>query len=179
MYKKNCIMKYISKLLALFAIGMMATACSNDVNEVNHPLTVTTPSVTSVSGNSAIVTLSATGSHITYRGVCYSTSPNPTISDGKVYATSKDMVLTIGGLAKSTTYYVRGFAQTSYDVKYSEEVSFTTTTSESVEDDPQTEGPSALKRVSVHDPSIVWDQVRRRVPIMSLAHTVLPLSVTT
>ena len=150
-------MKYISKLLALFAIGMMATACSNDVNEVNRPLTVTAPTVTSVSGSSAIVTLTATGSHITHRGVCYSTSPNPTISDDKVYSTSKDMVLTIGGLAKSTTYYVRGFAQTSYDVVYSDEVSFTTSSSESTEDDPQTEGPSALKRVSVHDPSVVWD----------------------
>ena len=151
-------MKYISKLLALFAIGMMATACSNDVSEVNYPLTVTTPAVTSVSGSSAIVTLTATGSHITHRGVCYSTSPNPTVDDDKVLATSKDMVLTIGGLSKSTTYYVRGFAQTSTDVKYSEEVSFTTSATESVEDDPQTEGPSALKRVSVHDPSIVWDQ---------------------
>lgn len=158
MYKMNCIMKYISKLLALFAIGMMATACSNDVCEVNYPLTVTTPAVTSVSGSSAIVTLTATGSHITHRGVCYSTSPNPTVDDDKVLATSKDMVLTIGGLAKSTTYYIRGFAQTSTDVKYSEEVSFTTSATESVEDDPQTEGPSALKRVSVHDPSIVWDQ---------------------
>ena len=151
-------MKYISKLLALFAIGMMATACSNDVCEVNYPLTVTTPAVTSVSGSSAIVTLTATGSHITYRGVCYSTSPNPTFDGDKVLGTSKDMVLTIGGLSKSTTYYVRGFAKTNTDVKYSEEVSFTTTATESVEDDPQTEGPSALKRVSVHDPSIVWDQ---------------------
>ena len=150
-------MKYISKLLALFAIGMMATACSNDIKEVNYPLTVTTPTVSSISGSSAIVTATATGSHIIHRGVCYSTSPNPTISDDKVYSTSKDMVLTIGGLAKNTTYYVRGFAQTSFDVAYSSEVSFTTTSSESTEDDPQTEGPSALKRVSVHDPSVVWD----------------------
>ena len=150
-------MKYISKLLALFAIGMMATACSNDLNEVNLPLTVTVPTVSSVSGSSAVVTATATGSHITHRGVCYSTSPNPTVSDDKVYSNSKDMVLTIGGLAKSTTYYVRGFAQTSYDVAYSDEVSFTTTSSESAEDDPQTEGPTALKRVSVHDPSVVWD----------------------
>ena len=153
----NRIMKYISKLLALFAIGMMATACSNDIKEVNTPLTVTAPTVSSISGSSAIVTATATGSHITHRGVCYSTSLNPTISDDKVYSTSKDMVLTIGGLAKTTTYYVRGFAQTSYDVVYSDEVSFTTTSSESAEDDPQTEGPSALKRVSVHDPSVVWD----------------------
>jgi len=150
-------MKYISKLLALFAIGMMATACSDDINEVNYPLTVTTPTVTAVSGSSAIVTAKATGSHIIHRGVCYSTSTNPTISDDKVYSASKDMVLTIGGLAKSTTYYVRGFAQTSYEVVYSDEVSFTTTSSESADDDPQTEGPSALKRVSVHDPSVVWD----------------------
>lgn len=153
----NRIMKYISKLFALFAIGMMATACSNDINEVNLPLQVTTPTVSSISASSAIVTATATGSHITHRGVCYSTSLNPTISDDKVYSTSKDMVLTIGGLAKTTTYYVRGFAQTSYDVVYSDEVSFTTTSSESAEDDPQTEGPSALKRVSVHDPSVVWD----------------------
>ena len=153
----NRIMKYISKLLALFAIGMMATACSNDIKEVNYPLTVTTPTVSSISGSSAIVTATATGSHIIHRGVCYSTSPNPTISDDKVYSTSKDMILTIGGLAKNTTYYVRGFAQTSFDVVYSSEVSFTTTSSESTEDDPQTEGPSALKRVSVHDPSVVWD----------------------
>ena len=153
----NRIMKYISKLLALFAIGMMAAACSNDINEVNLPLQVTTPTVSSISASSAIVTATATGSHITHRGVCYSTSLNPTISDDKVYSTSKDMVLTIGGLAKTTTYYVRGFAQTSYDVVYSDEVSFTTTSSESAEDDPQTEGPSALKRVSVHDPSVVWD----------------------
>ena len=150
-------MKYISKLLALFAIGMMATACSNDMKEVNTPLTVTAPTVSSISGSSAIVTATATGSHIIHRGVCYSTSPNPTISDDKVYSTSKDMVLTIGGLAKNTTYYVRGFAQTSFDVAYSSEVSFTTTSSESTEDDPQTEGPSALKRVIVHDPSVVWD----------------------
>ncbi len=150
-------MKYISKFIALFAIVMMATACKDDVNEVNLPLTVTAPTVTSVSGNYAIVTATATGSHIIHRGVCYAISPNPTISDDKVYSTSKDMVLTIGGLAKSTTYYVRGFVQTSYDVVYSDEVSFTTTSSESVDDDPQTEGPSALKRVSVHDPSVVWD----------------------
>ena len=51
MYKVNCIMKYISKLLALFAIVMMAIACKDDINEVNLPLTVTAPTVSSVSGS--------------------------------------------------------------------------------------------------------------------------------
>ena len=100
-------MKYISKLLVLFAIGMMATACSNDINEVNYPLTVTTPMVSSVNATSAVVTATATGSHITYRGICYSTSPNPTINDNKVLSTGKNMILTISGLAKNTTYVTR------------------------------------------------------------------------
>ena len=157
MYKKNCIMKYISKLLALFAIGMMATACTDKINEVNEPLNVTAPTVTTVQAYSAIVSATATGSHITHRGVCYSTSPNPTIDDNKVTGNSKNMTLTVGGLAKSTTYYLRAFAQTSYDVKYSDEISFTTLSAESVEDDPQKGSPADLVRVSVHDPSVVFD----------------------
>ncbi|MBQ8456979.1 MAG: glycoside hydrolase family 43 protein [Prevotella sp.] len=150
-------MKYISKLLALFAIGMMATACTDKINEVNEPLNVTAPTVTTVQAYSAIVSATATGSHITHRGVCYSTSPNPTIDDNKVTGNSKNMTLTVGGLAKSTTYYMRAFAQTSYDVKYSDEISFTTLSAESVEDDPQKGSPADLARVSVHDPSVVFD----------------------
>ena len=150
-------MKFISKLLALFAIGMMATACEDKINEENVPLSVTTPQVSGIQPNSAVISATASGSHLIARGICYATTPNPTINDNKVLAIGKDMVLTISGLTKATTYYVRGFVQTSFDVRYSEEVSFTTLTEESAEDDPQTEGPSALKRVSVHDPSIVWD----------------------
>ena len=150
-------MKYISKLLALFAIGMMATACSNDIEEVNNPLVITNPSVSAINATSAVVSATATGSHITYRGVCYSTSPNPTVDDNKVYSTSKDMVLTLSGLTKNTTYYVRGFAQTMNSVAYSQEISFTTLANASDEDDAQIYWPSDLKRVSVHDPSVVWD----------------------
>lgn len=150
-------MKYISKLFALFAIGMMATACSNDIEEVNNPLVITNPSVSAINATSAVVSATATGSHITYRGVCYSTSPNPSVDDNKVYSTSKDMVLTLSGLTKNTTYYVRGFAQTMNSVAYSQEISFTTLANASDEDDAQIYWPSDLKRVSVHDPSVVWD----------------------
>ncbi len=150
-------MKYVSKLLALFAIGMMATACEDKISEENIPLSVTTPEVSGIQPNSAIVTATAAGSHLIARGICYATTPNPTVEDNKVLASSKDMILTLGGLTKSTTYYVRGFVQTSFDVRYSQQVSFTTLENESAEDDPQLEGPSALRRVSVHDPSIVWD----------------------
>ena len=151
-------MKYISKLFCLLAVAFTMTACEDEIKEVNYPLTATTPTVAAVNATSAILTAQATGSHITYRGMCYSTSPNPTVKDDKVLALSKDMTLTLGGLRKSTTYYVRSFAQTSYDVAYSDEVSFTTLSEESAEDDEQSGGPADLKRVSVHDPSIVWDQ---------------------
>ena len=150
-------MKHISKLLVLFAVMLTATACKDDINEVNVPLSVTTPEVSSVNITSAVVSSTATGSHITYRGVCYSTSANPTVDDNKVLASKKDMKLIVSGLATGTTYYVRSFAQTSYNTVYSDAVSFTTLTTASVEDDEQTEGPAALKRVSVHDPSVVFD----------------------
>jgi len=150
-------MKHISKLFALFAITMMATACKDDINEVNNPLTITEPSVSSVNATSAKATATATGSHIIYRGFCYSTSQNPTIDNNKVLSSKKDMSLILSGLAPSTTYYVRGFVQSSEEVVYSGQVSFTTLASASVDDDPQTGGPADLKRVSVHDPSIVWD----------------------
>ena len=141
----------------LFAVMLTATACKDDINEVNVPLSVTTPEVSSVNITSAVVSSTATGSHIIYRGVCYSTSANPTVDDNKVLASKKDMKLIVSGLATGTTYYVRSFAQTSYNTVYSDAVSFTTLTTASVEDDEQTEGPAALKRVSVHDPSVVFD----------------------
>jgi len=150
-------MKHISKLFALFAIITMATACKDDIDEVYNPLTITEPTVSSVNITSAKVTATATGSHIIYRGFCYSTSQNPSIADNKVLSSKKDMSLILSGLAPSTTYYVRGFVQSSDEVVYSGQLSFTTLASASVDDDPQAGGPADLKRVSVHDPSIVWE----------------------
>ena len=150
-------MKHISKLFALLAIMVMAAACSSDVKEIIVPLNVANPTVYSVNANSAILTATATGSHITYRGVCYSTSQNPTIDDKVVYSLNKNMVLTLSGLAMNTTYYARAFAMTQNQVVYSSQLSFTTLSGASVEDDEQIYWPSDLQRVSVHDPSVVFD----------------------
>lgn len=155
-------MKYISKLLCLFGAGLLLAACADDIpgGEVNNPLQVTTPVVTSVRAESAVVSATATGSHITHRGFCYSTSQNPTVDDLKMLSASKDMQVIIPFLNRNTTYYVRAFAQTNNTVKYSEQVTFTTTTSgddTDLDDGEPTGSPADLKRVSVHDPSIVWD----------------------
>ena len=128
-------MKYISKFIALFAIGMMATACTeNETAELSAPLEVSTPSVSAISATSAVVSVTATGSHITSRGICYSTSANPTINDIKVPGSQANMTLMLHSLSKSTTYYVRGYAQTDNNVVYSEEVNFTTLAKESTSD---------------------------------------------
>ena len=123
-------MKYISKFIALFAIVMMAIACK----ELSAPLEVSTPSVSAISATSAVVSVTATGSHITSRGICYSTSANPTINDIKVPGSQANMTLMLHSLSKSTTYYVRGYAQTDNNVVYSEEVNFTTLAKESTSD---------------------------------------------
>ena len=141
----------------------MVAACggSDDPDEPggggSSNLFVSNPTVSSITSSSAIVEATSTGSAITGRGFCYSTSANPTINDTKVGASSKDMKVTLNGLKASTTYHVRAFVQTSAEVKYSSDVTFTTTSPGDDPEEEQTEGPEALKRVSVHDPSVVWD----------------------
>ncbi len=117
--------------------------------------TVSKPVVSSIQTTSAVVSSTVVGSGITERGVCYATTANPTINNSKVTSTTNSISVTLSGLTASTTYHVRAYAQTSSTVVYSDNVSFTTASAEQEEE--QTVGPEALKRVSVHDPSVVWD----------------------
>jgi uncharacterized protein (TIGR02145 family) len=69
------------------------------------------------------------GSTVTSRGVVWSTSPNPTISDNKTSDGSG--IGTYGSsmtaLSPGTTYYVRSYATNSMGTAYGNEISFTTT----------------------------------------------------
>ena len=137
-------------------------SCGDDASDGGSgggtPLSVSTPVVSSVTSSSAVVTATATGSAITSRGICYATTANPSVSDAKVAGSSANMSVTLTGLQPTTTYHVRAYVQTSSDLKYSDDVTFTTLEgSGSDEEEEQKEGPEALKRVSVHDPSVVWD----------------------
>ena len=68
------------------------------------------------------------GATVTARGICWSTTQNPTISDS--YTTdgtgTGSFTSSMTGLAANTTYYVRAYATNSAGTAYGEEVSFTT-----------------------------------------------------
>ena len=126
-------MKYLSKLFLGFCVccglSMALTACSgggDDEPEKADDTYVSTPTVSAVTTNSAVVSAKTTGSSIKERGVCYSTAPNPTVNDSKQTSSTGEMSITLNGLKPGTTYHVRAYAQSSAGITYSSDVSFTT-----------------------------------------------------
>ncbi len=93
--------------------------------------TVTTSSVTDITETAAFCGGSVTadgGADVTARGVCWSTSANPTISGSHTTdgTGTGSFTSTITGLTAGTTYHVRAYATNSEGTAYGEEVSFTT-----------------------------------------------------
>lgn len=93
--------------------------------------TVTTNTVSNITTETATCggnVVTNGGAAITARGVCWSTSPNPTIDD--YYTTdgnsTGNFTSSITGLTQSTTYYVRAYATNSVGTAYGEQQSFTT-----------------------------------------------------
>jgi hypothetical protein len=93
---------------------------------------VSTTAVTSVTGNSAVSggeILCEGTSPITAKGVCWSTTSNPTLSDTHTSdgAGTGTFVSYISGLSASTAYYVRAYATNAEGTVYGDNVQFTTT----------------------------------------------------
>jgi hypothetical protein len=98
---------------------------------------VTTTAITTITATSAISGGNVTsqgGSIVTARGVCYSTSPNPTLSNSFTTNSAGTGTFTsnLTGLLSNTTYYVRAYATNSYGTKYGNQINFTTLTAPSV-----------------------------------------------
>ena len=73
------------------------------------------------------------GATITICGVCWSTSQNPTIYNNCIIrgATTGSFTSNITGLTAGTTYYVRAYATNAVGTAYGNEISFTTTSTQS------------------------------------------------
>lgn len=96
-----------------------------DVPEV---ATVEPAEITSTSAVTGGNVISDGGAEVTAKGVCWSTSQNPTISDS--FSTDGiglgEYISIINGLTINTTYYVRAYATNAAGTAYGEEFSFTT-----------------------------------------------------
>lgn len=93
--------------------------------------TVTTTIVTNVTSTTATSGGNVTddgGATVTARGVCWSTSPDPTIDDNKTTDGNGTGAFTsqLTNLTHSTTYYIRAYATNSEGTSYGEQKYFTT-----------------------------------------------------
>ncbi len=93
--------------------------------------TVTTADITSPTQTSAVSGGNVTsdgGGNVTARGVCWSTSQNPTVADSKTTDGSGTGSYTsnITGLTAGTPYYVRAYSTNGAGTAYGSEKSFTT-----------------------------------------------------
>ena len=92
---------------------------------------VTTDSVTNVTWSSATCGSNVTddgGYSVTARGVCWSTSQNPTIADSHTTdgIGTGSYISSITGLTETITYYVRAYATNETGTSYGNQESFTT-----------------------------------------------------
>lgn len=93
--------------------------------------TVMTDEVSVITSNSAICGGNVTsdgGDDVTARGVCYSTSPNPTITNSHTSDGNGTgfYVSNLTGLLPNTTYYVKAYATNSMGTSYGDQKCFTT-----------------------------------------------------
>jgi hypothetical protein len=98
---------------------------------------VNTTSISSITPSTATTggdVTSQGGSIVTARGVCYSTSPNPTLSNSFTTNSAGTGTFTsnLTGLLSNTTYYLRAYATNSFGTTYGTQIIFTTSTIPSV-----------------------------------------------
>lgn len=102
----------------------------------NLPIVSTSPisGISNVTASTGGVVTSQGSSTVTARGVCWSTSPNPTLSNSFTTDASGtgSFTSTINGLTANTTYYVRAYATNSSGTSYGLQETFTTSTTPSV-----------------------------------------------
>jgi len=97
-------------------------------NEISFTTTGIIPSLTTTAASSININGFTTGGNIssdggnlvTYRGICWSTTANPTINDNRILSGTGTgtFTITLSNLNVATTYYVRAFATNSAGTAY-------------------------------------------------------------
>ena len=116
-----------------FATNTAGTAYGSDIQFTTPAVlpTVTTALMSNIMGLTATSggdVIDDGGATVTSRGICWSTMPNPTISDSTTTNGNGLGVFTsnMSNLSMGTIYYVRAYAVNSVGVAYGNEVIFTT-----------------------------------------------------
>jgi len=125
--------------LRFYATNSVGTAYSSQfsIPTLSNPPTVTTANISNITVNTATCGGNVTsdgGSTVTARGVCWSTSHNPTVNGPHTTngTGTGSFTSTLTNLNENTTYYVRAYAENADHISYGNEVSFTTITSSPV-----------------------------------------------
>lgn len=117
-----------------YAVNVAGTAYGNQINFTTLPAvtpTLTTTAISNIGSFTAISggNITADGyTPVTARGVCWSTSLNPTTASSKTTDGSGTGIFfsNITGLTSNTTYYVRAYAVNAIGTAYGNQMSFTT-----------------------------------------------------
>jgi uncharacterized protein (TIGR02145 family) len=127
--------KVVLSSIMLISAVLLTISCSSDKSSgpdtVPELTTVNLALVTQTTAQSGGIISSDGGSSITARGVCWSTSANPSIDDNITTdgTGSGNFTSAITGLTGRTLYYIRAYATNSLGTGYGNELSFTTTDS--------------------------------------------------
>ena len=116
-----------------YATNSLGTGYSDNVSFTTDDIpTVTTTDIYSIGVTTAICKGNVTsdnGDSVTERGVCWSTSTNPTLSDSYAASDSSgegEFDANISGLSRDTKYYARAYATNSLGTSYGSNLEFTT-----------------------------------------------------
>ena len=93
--------------------------------------TGTITSITALTASGKVTVTNAGGATLQTCGICWSTSPNPAITDNTAVGGNQlntAYTCNMTDLIPNTTYYVRGYATTDITTAYGNQVTFTTTT---------------------------------------------------
>ncbi|MFA7066237.1 MAG: fibronectin type III domain-containing protein, partial [Dysgonamonadaceae bacterium] len=120
-----------------YAVNSQGTAYGNQISfkTLTELPTLTTTSLSNITKTSVDTGGNITsdgGANITARGVCYDTSPNPTINGTKTSNGTGvgSFVSSLSGLTVGVTYYIRAYATNSAGTAYGKELRFNGLTEE-------------------------------------------------